>query len=237
MIAKASTQTPETRDQILAASYEQVRRRGFRAASLDRILDGIGLTKGAFYYHFENKAALGRAIVDEVIRSYIDRAWLGPLRSSPDPVEGIAAILEGMSSGDEKISELGCPLNNLVQELSVTDDAFQVKLQRLIDDVRDELAESLRSSKARGYVDMSVDCDAAGLAKGARDPAVIRLCGRGMSIYLDALRPGGRPGAATVRGREENLLSRRRAGAPSARQAQRCRTPPLPKPQLLRLDS
>ena len=148
-----------------------------------------------------DEAALGRAIVDEVIRSYIDRAWLGPLRSSPDPVEGIAAILEGMSSGDEKISELGCPLNNLVQELSVTDDAFQVKLQRLIDDVRDELAESLRSSKARGYVDMSVDCDAAGLAKGARDPAVIRLCGRGMSIYLDALRPGGRPGAATVRER------------------------------------
>ena len=48
---------------------------------------------------------------------------------------------------------------------------------------------------------MSVDCDAAGLAKGARDPAVIRLCGRGMSIYLDALRPGGRPGAATVRER------------------------------------
>ena len=44
-------------------------------------------------------------------------------------------------------------------------------------------------------------------------------------------------GAACVRGREENLLSRRRAGAPSARQAQRCRTPPLPKPQLLRLDS
>ncbi len=40
-----------------------------------------------------------------------------------------------------------------------------------------------------------------------------------------------------LRGREENLLSRRRAGAPSARQAQRCRTPPLPKPQLLRLDS
>ncbi len=41
----------------------------------------------------------------------------------------------------------------------------------------------------------------------------------------------------SLRGREENLLSRRRAGAPSARQAQRCRTPPLPKPQLLRLDS
>ncbi len=40
-----------------------------------------------------------------------------------------------------------------------------------------------------------------------------------------------------LRGREENLLSRRRAGAPSARQAQRSQTPPLPKPQLLRLDS
>ena len=45
------------------------------------------------------------------------------------------------------------------------------------------------------------------------------------------------PSDHSLRGREENLLSRRRAGAPSARQAQRSQTPPLPKPQLLRLDS
>ncbi len=59
----------------------------------------------------------------------------------------------------------------------------------------------------------------------------------GLNIFSRPLRERSSHVRRLLRGREENLLSRRRAGAPSARQAQRCRTPPLPKPQLLRLDS
>ena len=44
-------------------------RSGFRSADLDAILAAAGVTKGALYYHFDNKEALGYAVVDELIAS------------------------------------------------------------------------------------------------------------------------------------------------------------------------
>ena len=92
-------------------------------------------------------------------------------------------------------------MSNLVHELSAVDEEFRLKLQRLIDYVLEELGDSLRNAKARRYVAMAVDYDAAaafivastegaaGLAKGSCDPSAIRLCQRGMTVYLAALRP------------------------------------------------
>jgi AcrR family transcriptional regulator len=42
-------------------------RSGFRSADLDAILAAAGVTRGALYYHSDNKKALGYAVVDEVI--------------------------------------------------------------------------------------------------------------------------------------------------------------------------
>jgi len=51
-----------TRQALLLAAFEEIHEQGFRAASLDRILERAGCTKGALYHHFENKTALGYAV-------------------------------------------------------------------------------------------------------------------------------------------------------------------------------
>ncbi len=56
-----------TRKRLLKAAFQEVYRSGFQSASLDTILAATGVTKGALYYHFEGKEALGLAVVEEVI--------------------------------------------------------------------------------------------------------------------------------------------------------------------------
>ena len=52
----------DTKERILLASLELFARYGYDAASVSRIAEAVGLTKGALYRHFEDKAAILRAI-------------------------------------------------------------------------------------------------------------------------------------------------------------------------------
>jgi AcrR family transcriptional regulator len=51
-----------TRGRLLRAAFQEMHRSGFRNADLDAILARAGVTKGALYYHFDNKEALGYAL-------------------------------------------------------------------------------------------------------------------------------------------------------------------------------
>ena len=54
----------ETRTRILDSAIKLFSTRGFNAASVDEICEEAGISKGAFYHHFESKQALFLAILD-----------------------------------------------------------------------------------------------------------------------------------------------------------------------------
>jgi AcrR family transcriptional regulator len=54
----------ETRAQILESAIKLFSNRGFNAASVDDICKDAGVSKGAFYHHFETKQALFLALLD-----------------------------------------------------------------------------------------------------------------------------------------------------------------------------
>lgn len=47
------------------------------------------VTKGALHYHFENKDALGYAVVDEVITDLTHKKWLRPLEEGENPIDAL----------------------------------------------------------------------------------------------------------------------------------------------------
>jgi AcrR family transcriptional regulator len=191
-----------TRLRILEAAFQEVYRNGFRAASIDQILAETGLTKGALYHHFPNKAALGYAIVDELLTRAIEQRWIDPLADHADPIAALIVILEGFSDEETRqVCELGCPLNNLAQEMSPIDDTFRQKIAAVFQLWRGGIAQSLRAGQTQGCVRADVDCDAAamffvssaegacGLAKASRDGAVLEAFSDGIRRYLESLRP------------------------------------------------
>jgi TetR/AcrR family transcriptional repressor of nem operon len=57
----------------LDAAFQEIYRSGFRSSDMDAILAAADVTKGALYYHFENKDAPAYAVVDEVITDLTQR--------------------------------------------------------------------------------------------------------------------------------------------------------------------
>ncbi len=50
-------------ERILDAAAREFARFGYEGASVNRILDAVGLSKGAFYYYFDDKADLAAAVL------------------------------------------------------------------------------------------------------------------------------------------------------------------------------
>ena len=53
-----------TRSKLLDAAQELILECGFAGTSVDRLIEKAGVTKGTFFYHFDSKAALARALID-----------------------------------------------------------------------------------------------------------------------------------------------------------------------------
>jgi AcrR family transcriptional regulator len=202
--------TPDrTRNDLLAAAFDEMFQRGFQAASLTTILSNAGLTKGALYHHFEDKAALGVAVLDEVVRGPILDAYLRPLaEASADPLGALQGLLRRRADDfDGGGIELGCPLNNLAQEMSPLDERFRERLADAFTTWVDGFAEVLERGRRAGTVRPEVDARAIaglvvaaiegsfGMAKAAQSVEVLRSNLHALADLLDGLRPDAvRPG-------------------------------------------
>ena len=188
-----------TRKRLLKAAFQEIHLSGFRSADMDAILAQAGVTKGALYYHFDSKEALGYAVVDEVIADITRDKWLHPLRSPTNPVDTLVAIVQSTSVKPQDLQR-GCPLNNLAQEMSPIDEGFRRRTARLFKHWHDAIAIALRTGQKHGAVRSNVDPDEAAtfliaayegyfsLAKNSQDAQVLRSGLRSLIGYLEGLR-------------------------------------------------
>ncbi|MBW3535650.1 MAG: TetR/AcrR family transcriptional regulator [Gemmatimonadetes bacterium] len=205
----------ETRRKILEAAFEEFYLRGFQSGSLEAIVSRAGVTKGALYHHFQDKAALGYAVVDEVVREPLLAAYLAPLEQCDgDPLSVLQEALRRRADDfvDTGIA-LGCPLNNLAQEMSPLDEGFRARVAATLEAWTDAFAAALAQARERGYVRPDVDTDRVaafvvaavegsfGVAKNAASVDVLRSNLKVLSDFLDTLRPA----TSTDRGRTRPL--------------------------------
>lgn len=191
-----------TRERLLQAAAREIYRSGFQSASLDRILASARVTKGALYYHFKNKEALGYAVVEEIISPDVRGTWVLPLQSVKDPIGALISIVQDLSVQPEVVCG-GCQLNNLAQEMSPLDAGFRKRLETIFDAWREATAKVLREGQRAGSVRRNVEpADAAGLliamvegygslAKNAQDPKVIKSGIKNIVGWLKSLRQPG----------------------------------------------
>ncbi len=207
----------ETRRRILEAAFEEIYRHGFQAASIDAILEGAGVTKGALYHHFADKAALGYAVVDELIRQPVLDAYAGRLEAEPgDSLTALQAVLRRRAEDFRAIGVThGCPLNNLAQEMSPLDEGFRRRVASALEAWTDAFARALERGQASGAVRRDVDArriaaflvasieGAFGMAKNAKSVASLRSHLEVLADFLEALRPPTQGAAPTKHRRLE----------------------------------
>ena len=200
---KETARDPEhTRQILLEAAFKEMYENGFQAASLERILSNTSLTKGALYHHFPNKRALGIAVVREVIADKIVELNAAPLRTSDDPIPMMVKFIENCGQTPDWVSlEHGCPLNNLIQEMSPLDEEFRFHLQQIQLAWHSAISGALERGQAKGNVREDVDCEevamfivaavegCVGTAKNLQSLEAYRSCMNQLGRYVQALAP------------------------------------------------
>jgi TetR/AcrR family transcriptional regulator, transcriptional repressor for nem operon len=201
MPASPPRRSPDlTRQNLLAAAFNEIHRNGFRAASLDAILAAAGVTKGALYHHFGSKQELGYAVVEEIIRPFVEENWK-PAAEAPDMIDAAIELCKRLTRERSEMGlNYGCPFNNLINEMSPVDEGFRKRLQEILDAWRDGTAEALRRGQTRGTVRTDVAAEDAaafiiaavegcvGLAKSKRSRDYLESGMRGLMDYLRSLR-------------------------------------------------
>jgi AcrR family transcriptional regulator len=108
-VAEAARPTPkgkETRQRILDVAEAAILAKGFDATSIEEIVAGAEITRSGFFYHFPDKNALARALIERYIeadRILLDGIFARAAELSDDPLQ---AFLIGLKLFAETMDDL-----------------------------------------------------------------------------------------------------------------------------------
>ena len=100
---------PDTRTRIMDIAQDAILQKGFDATSIEEIVAAAEITKGGFFYHFPDKNALARALIERHIAiedQIFDDLWArardlhdDPLHSTLIGLKLLAEMLADMPNG------------------------------------------------------------------------------------------------------------------------------------------
>lgn len=97
-----------TRTRIMDAAEELVLQNGLAGATVDGIVEEAGITKGTFFYHFDTKGDLARALVeryDAHDEELMERHMAEAERRSDDPLEQVLLFVRLFEEQMEELTE------------------------------------------------------------------------------------------------------------------------------------
>ncbi len=108
----------DAKQKLLDAALSLIREKGYSSTTVDALCARAGVTKGAFFHHFDSKEALGVAAANrwsEITGIVFERA---PYHLLDDPLQrllGYLGVRKALLSGD--IAEYTCLVGTMVQEI------------------------------------------------------------------------------------------------------------------------
>ena len=123
------------REQILAGAQRAFARDGYEGATVNRLEEETGLSRGAIFNYYENKEALFIALVRRSSDRFVD-IWLE---------QGYRALLEAIANEDPAWLSVQFEAARRVR----TDEQFREQLERLDEDMKAAARVALRPAARR----------------------------------------------------------------------------------------
>jgi len=153
-----------TRATIIREGARLIHRKGYNATGLSDILTAARVPKGSFYFYFKNKEDFGLAVIDHYAEAIaaMGSSYLGDINRPP--MQRLAAFMDGFTDVFAKMEfTCGCPIGNLMQEMSDLNEAFRESVGRVYALMVEAIAQCLAEAKEQG--DIPEDLDAAQTAQ------------------------------------------------------------------------
>ena len=173
MARKTKEDAEVTRQNLLGAALKVFSRQGYTAARLEDVAEEAGVTRGAIYWHFKNKADLYNTLVAETlggIQSVVDRA----VRRGGSFLEiqrRVMIYITTLSEVDE--------VYRAVMELTVRKIGYEPELQEGLR-AKNKAARQVETELA-GYFRMGI---AIGEVRAELDPVI---AARSMMAYMNGI--------------------------------------------------
>jgi TetR/AcrR family transcriptional repressor of nem operon len=193
-----------TRTKLLDAAEELILESGFAGTSVDRVIEKAGVTKGTFFYHFDSKAHLARALIDrfaqkdhEILEASIRHAET----LTKDPVRQVLAVVEFFESIFAALETpyAGCLFASYAYEAQLFDVPTMEVAVGFVKEWRERLGAKLRQAMKAHPPRQAVDPDELAdgltvcfegsmiLSKLVKDPKSIAAHLRHYRRYLELL--------------------------------------------------
>ena len=129
-----STRSNSSRERILSTAEAIILQRGFAGTTIEDILESACITKGGFFYHFNGKIALARALVDRYIQLDMDQfSMLGDRADSlsEDPLQRMLIFLKLLAEMVAGMTDThpGCLVAAFVYETQQFDDGIREQIK------------------------------------------------------------------------------------------------------------
>ena len=190
----------DARTRLLDAAMHVIRAQGYAATSVDDICREAGLSKGAFFHHFESKDDLAVAAAGHFSEMAVRLFAGAPYRELADPLDRLrgyidfrTAILEG------PIPEFTCLLGTMVQEAYDTHPAIRRACDTYLGVNIADIAKDVAAAKALYAPDAEWSAESLAaytqavlqgafvLAKAQGGPQVARACVAHLRRYIEFL--------------------------------------------------
>jgi len=172
------------RDSLIGVGSDLMRRSGYTATTVDEICSAAGVTKGAFFHHFQSKEALATECLDKWQEQMATLHRSATYQAIKDPVEKVLASIDFMIDVfSDPSAQTSCLAGTTVQEVSETNPTLREAAQTcfvqgekyfasLLDDACRNRGIALDTASLAEHW-MSTIQGSLLLAKASRDPAVI----------------------------------------------------------------
>ncbi len=152
------TKGANTRSIILQKAFDLIYSHGYQTTSIDDIIAKTNVTKGSFFYHFKNKDQMGEAIINEIIRPAILSTFTNELMAVKDPLKALFMLTKKLLyESPELLVQYGCPVGNLVQEMTPWNKGFTKMLSEIMAEWQMVIERLITRAKKEGLVRKNVN--------------------------------------------------------------------------------
>lgn len=142
-----TTREGSTRERLLQAAIEMFGERGYAATGVDALCRRAGVAKTGLYWEFQNKVGLLNAVIDRVIKEWVDEIR-GAASSAGEARERLDMALSAIRTRIEERPELLRVILVVLAERTQVDDEAREALRRFFETGRDALVRGIQEATA-----------------------------------------------------------------------------------------